>query len=98
MNPEPDAKVEKMPSAIRQIIQRLRWMVAAPVLRPILLQEWTETSDNATRSAKMGGASREWQIEWVARSEILKVSVIEVEQAFGCASFDEQKRYVRHYG
>jgi len=52
MNPEPAAKVEKMPSAIRQIIQRLRWMVAAPVLRPILLQEWTETSDNATRSAK----------------------------------------------
>jgi len=41
------------------------------------------------------GSTSNWRRQ---RSEILKVSVIEVEQAFGCGSFDEQKRYVRHYG
>lgn len=47
--------------------------------------------------SRPGAAPRDWQIECIARSELNRVHAIEIEQAFGCTSFNEQHHYVRHY-
>ena len=77
-------------------VRRFRWWIAAPVLRPIL-REWEDTASNAAMAAKRTGAVRDWQIECIARSELNRVHVIEIEEAFGCTSFNEQHHYIRHY-
>jgi hypothetical protein len=81
---------------MKRLILRLRWLIVAPILRPIL-KEWEEVAANASRAAKMKGAPREWQIECIARSEVTHVHAMEIEEAFGCASFDKQHRRVRNY-
>lgn len=85
-----------MIACLNRLILRLRWLVAAPVLRPIL-REWEEVAANALRAARMTGVPRDWQIECIARSEVTSAHVTEIEEAFGCISFDAQKRCVRHY-
>ena len=60
-----------------RLVRRLRWLIAAPVLRPIL-RELEEMAKDASTAARM-----------TARSELNRVHAMEVEQAFGCTSFDE---------
>lgn len=81
---------------MRRLILRLRWLIAAPILRP-MIAEWERDAELASRSAKNSANCREWQIECIARSELMHVHATEIEQAFGCASFDEKHHYVRHY-
>jgi hypothetical protein len=84
------------PGFFARLLLRFRWWIAGPVLRPIL-NEWAATSKNAGAAARMQGAPRDWQIECIARSELYSVTAMEIEQAFGCTSFDESKHYIRHY-
>lgn len=79
---------------MKTLINRLRWMIAAPVIRPIL-KEWEETARLASQAGKSG--PREWRIECIARSELNSVHKMEIEQAFGCTHFDGQHHYVRNY-
>lgn len=80
---------------MKRILLRLRWLIAAPILRPIIA-DWDLTAKHA-RDASFRDSPTSWRIECMARSEILRAHIIELEQAFGCTSFNKQKHYVRHY-
>ena len=87
---------DKQSSWLHRMVRLVRWKVAAPILRPILA-EWAEAEADARRSAQMKGQPREWVIEMNAMSEGMACRRMDIELAFGCASFDEKKHYVRHY-
>ena len=84
------------PHILTRLMLRLRWWIAAPILRPIL----SETKDyvhNLRRSARQTNASRDWKIGCIEKADGLDAAVIQIEQAFGCTSFNDQFQYVRHY-
>jgi hypothetical protein len=87
--------MKKISPLLNRWLLRFRWWIAAPVLRPIL----GETKDyihNLRRSAR-NSTSRDWKIGCIEKADGLDATVIQIEQAFGCTSFNEKFHYVRHY-